>query len=808
MLSNCMVTNNTSGTNGGGVLNFGGTTTLTGCTISGNSASGGGGLWSNGSSTLVITLTVTNCTVSGNTAVNVGGGVDILSNGTATLTNCTIQNNTITASGGGGGGLYDSGTATLTNCTISGNTVPGSNGSGGGLQASSGSTTMLTGCTVSGNSVGFNGGALANYGASITLTNCTLSGNTSGSTGGGVGASNLGGTTTLTDCTVSGNSAVKGGGLADQGDTGTVALGNTIVAGNTATTSGPDAYGSFGSSGHNLVGKTDGSSGWVGSDLTGTIAAPLKALLASLGNYGGPTQTMALQPGSPALGKGTGASGITTDQRGAPRATSGPVDIGAFQDEGYTVAVASGSGQSATPGSAFPNPLVALLTENFASAPIPGVALSFTAPTTGASATLSAASATTNASGQASVTATANATAGNYTVTASATGVAATAAFSLTNAILTQPVIQLSDGGVYSGSAFAAAATITPNDGSPTNTLLGIGLSLTYYVGAGTGGTNMGSTAPTNAGTFTVVAAYPGAGQYFPASGQTTFMITPATLTASIIGAPTRSYDTTAAAALTAANFSLSGLISGQSFTVTQTSGSYNSANVTSATTVTASLSAGNFTAGPGTLAGKYTLPTSASGAGAISPGTFSAAIIGTPTRPYDGTATATLTAANFSLSGLVSGQSFTVTQTAGTYNSANVTSASTVTASLSAPNFTAGTGTLASNYTLPTIASGPGAINPASVTATINGTPTRSYDGTTNATLTPASFSLTGVASGQSFTVTQTAGTYNSRERYVGNHCDRQPLGRQLHGGRRDPGQQLHAADDGQRRAPSVQQP
>ena len=94
--------------------------------------------------------------------------------------------------------------------------------------------------------------------------------------------------------------------------------------------------------------------------------APKVALLASLGNYGGPTQTMALQPGSPAIGKGTGASGITTDQRGAARATSGFVDIGAFQDKGYTVAVVSGSGQSTPINSPFPNSLVALLTEKFA----------------------------------------------------------------------------------------------------------------------------------------------------------------------------------------------------------------------------------------------------------------------------------------------------------------------------------------------------------------------------------------------------------------------------------------------------------
>ena len=87
--------------------------------------------------------------------------------------------------------------------------------------------------------------------------------------------------------------------------------------------------GTIASQGNNLIGETDGSSGWVGSDLTGTIASPLDPLLAPLGDYGGPTQTMALLPGSPAIGAGIVGAGITTDQRGVPRGSV--VDIGAFQ---------------------------------------------------------------------------------------------------------------------------------------------------------------------------------------------------------------------------------------------------------------------------------------------------------------------------------------------------------------------------------------------------------------------------------------------------------------------------------------------
>ncbi len=262
-----------------------------------SSFSSGGGLFNYG------TATLTNCTVSGNSAqaaIGASGG-GVFNSGTATLANCTVSDNSATAGGvfpgssgsGSGGGLVNSGTATLANCTVSGNSATGDGGRGD----SSGSGS---------------GGGLVNSGTA-TLTNCTVSGN-SATGDGGYGSS--GG---------SGSGSGSGGGISGSGFT----VANTIIAGNTAsatganpTEDGPDAFGTVTSLGHNLIGKTDGSSGWVASDLTGTVASPLDPLLAPLGNYGGPTQTMALLPGSPAIDAGAAVALSTLSANAAAGATT------------------------------------------------------------------------------------------------------------------------------------------------------------------------------------------------------------------------------------------------------------------------------------------------------------------------------------------------------------------------------------------------------------------------------------------------------------------------------------------------------
>ena len=91
---------------------------------------------------------------------------------------------------------------------------------------------------------------------------------------------------------------------------GTVIVQSSIIALNTASAS-PDVDGNFNSVGFNLIGQRDGSTGFTTNptDQTGTIASPLDPLLSSAGvqNNGGPTPTVALLLGSPAIDKGINA---------------------------------------------------------------------------------------------------------------------------------------------------------------------------------------------------------------------------------------------------------------------------------------------------------------------------------------------------------------------------------------------------------------------------------------------------------------------------------------------------------------------
>ena len=264
------------------------TATISGLTISGGSVAGfGSGLDNFG------TATLSGCTLSGNSVTGApygpsrGGTVFNYNSAKLTLTDCTLSGNSAQSSGGG---LENDGTAYLTDCAFSDNYAV----DGGGVVNFVG-TISLNNCTISGNSAN-NGGGLLNYFGKASLTDCTLSGNSAVGYGGGV--LNLGEAyLTLTACTLSGNSATYAGGLANYYGTATLtrhhrrrqhrSLRPSDITGN-ENVSGSD----------NLIGT--GGSGGLANGVDGNIVLTSLADLglAPLGNNGGPTQTMALLPGS------------------------------------------------------------------------------------------------------------------------------------------------------------------------------------------------------------------------------------------------------------------------------------------------------------------------------------------------------------------------------------------------------------------------------------------------------------------------------------------------------------------------------
>lgn len=307
--------NNTADEDGGGLSIFNGSLTVDGGEITDNVA----GLDGGGISIENAPVTLTETTVSGNTAGDDGGGLNVFGLGNLRVWSSTITDNS--AVGFGGGVRNANAVFGLLDSTISGNSA---GQRGGGLDNDLAMAEVIN-SLFTGNSAELDGGGINNFEGLLAVSNSTLSGNSAVRSGGGL-FNTTNATATIVNATITANAAGFGGGI-DTG--GSLGLGNTIIAGNTADTLANDLLGIATSIGNNLLGQFNGSAGLIDSingDLVGSEEFPFDPLLGPLADNGGPTLSHALLEDSPAIDAGRIDGAARRDQTGSRRNRDGDVD--------------------------------------------------------------------------------------------------------------------------------------------------------------------------------------------------------------------------------------------------------------------------------------------------------------------------------------------------------------------------------------------------------------------------------------------------------------------------------------------------
>jgi hypothetical protein len=370
-----------------------GTSSISGLTISHGSCGEGCGIDNS------TTLDLSDVTLTHNVAASnpgqmngfpAGGAISNQMTGVLTITRSTISQNAARAAGDtfqnspSGGGIFNAGTLTLDRTTVAGNDATAV-GVGGASSATA------------------NGGAIVND-KNLTIRRSTLSANTASATGGGsnsagggavLNGSNPSVNVIVDRSTITGNTAVTGAPSAANSATGGITFGtmntatvkSSTITGNSAAHSanivllagitikntivsnplgGGENCGGTGASTSQGFNLTDGDGNGCG------FIQPTDQLHANpmldpngLADNGGPTKTITLLNGSPAIDKGQVYAGEADDQRGRVRpfdftgvanATGGGgTDIGAFEVQAPpTTSVTSGPADGAVTADSTP----------------------------------------------------------------------------------------------------------------------------------------------------------------------------------------------------------------------------------------------------------------------------------------------------------------------------------------------------------------------------------------------------------------------------------------------------------------------
>jgi hypothetical protein len=295
---------------GGGVAMIEGSLSITRSKLRQNNLDGGaitegGAIYACAGELTVVRSAMKGSSVSSH-AIADGGGFGIGREGEITIGQSTMRNNTVTseAIADGGGGFTAGAPVTIKNSTISNNT------------ASAPGTGDIA-----------DAGGFLNANAQTRIVNSTIADNTAtgyvadggGITSGGTGEKLILRSVTLVGNVAAGSNSSRGGNLLGADS---ASLMNTIVAEGQATT-GSNCDAPVKSSSHDL--EDQDTCGFNGpGDLVNK-----NPKLRPLGRNGGPTETIALKAGSPAIDHASRKTSPKRDQRGFVRV--GRPDIGAFE---------------------------------------------------------------------------------------------------------------------------------------------------------------------------------------------------------------------------------------------------------------------------------------------------------------------------------------------------------------------------------------------------------------------------------------------------------------------------------------------
>src|SRR5262249_20748897 len=147
-----------------------------------------------------------------------------------------------------------------------------------------------------------------------------------------------------------------------------------------------------------------------------------------------------------------------------------------------------------------------------------------------------------------------------------------------------------------------------------------------------------------------------------------TLHIDPKTLTVGLTGNVSKTYDGTAATTLSSGNYSLTGVITGDTVALNNPAGTFADTPLRACKLLSHAARPG-----PCARAAKYAPPSAQAGAatGRISAKTLTAGLTGSVSKIYDGTAAASLSSGNYALTGVVPGDAVALNNPAsGSYDS------------------------------------------------------------------------------------------------------------------------------------------